>query len=258
MLGSIEKELRKQGKHVIITAGHSNPDREKEGIEFLISRRCDALILFVFAVSNEHIKSLMETTMPVVVIGRLIEGMEQDCICLDNEAGGYIAAKSLIESGHRRLACITGPLWKSDGQLRLEGYKRALDEFGLEYDNQAVVEGNYEESSGRDGMEQLLQRDIAFTGLVCANDVMAAGAIAIAREHGIKIPDDLSVIGFDNVFFTRYMHPKLSTIDYPINVMGQMAARCVLRDVYGQPDQDIQLRFMPELVRRDSISALVA
>lgn len=254
MLGSIELELRQQGKHVIITAGHSDAEREKEGIDFLVSRSCDALILFVFAISDDHIESLRQSSIPVIVIGRLIPGMEEDCISLDNEIGGYIATKSLIESGHRQLACITGPLWKSDGQERFAGYKRALSEFGLTYDRQLLVEGDYEESSGRKGMQELLQREIPFTGLVCANDVMAAGAIEIARAHGLNIPDDLSVVGFDNVFFTRYMHPQLSTIDYPAEKMGQMAARCVLRDVYGNKDVDIQLRFEPHLVRRSSIA----
>jgi LacI family transcriptional regulator len=82
---------------------------------------------------------------------------------------------------------------------------------------------------------------------------MAAGAIAVAREQGMSIPDDLSVIGFDNVFFTRYMHPALSTINYPVDVMGRMAARCVMRDVYGKDDLEIQNRFEPTLVRRASI-----
>ena len=253
MLSAIETELRKAGKHVIITAGHSDAEREKDAIEFLISRRCDALILFVFATSSEHIKSLWESAMPVVVIGRLIPGMEDDCVSLDNEMGGYIATKSLIEAGHQQLACITGPLWKSDGQERLAGYRRAMKEHGLDYDQHMVVEGDYEELSGRNGMKQLLQRETRFTGLVCANDVMAAGAIGAAREHGLAIPGDLSVVGFDNVFFTRYMHPQLSTIDYPIDTMGQMAARCVLRDVYGVTGQDIQCRFKPGLVRRASI-----
>lgn len=256
MLASIELELRNQGKHVIITAGHSDAEREKEGIEFLASRRCDALILFVFAIPNEDIMLLSESSIPVVVIGRLIRGMEDDCICLDNEIGGYIATKSLIESGHRQLACITGPLWKSDGQERLAGFKRALAEYGLTFDPQLMVEGDYEETSGRKGMQQLLQRGAHFTGLVCANDVMAAGAIEAARESGLSIPDELSVVGFDNVFFTRYMHPQLSTVNYPIDLMGQMAARCVLRDVYGYPDQEIQVRFEPKLVRRDSIAEL--
>lgn len=256
MLSSIELELRKEGKHVIITAGHSDVEGEEQGIEFLISRGCDALILFVFAISDESIKSLMDASIPVVVIGHLIAGMEDDCISINNEHGGYIAAKTLIESGHHRLACITGPLWKSDGQERLEGYKRAMAEFELDVDPRLLAEGDYEESSGRDGMEQLLRTKIPFTGLVCANDEMAAGAIWVAREHGMKIPDDLSVIGFDNVFFTRYMHPQLSTIGYPIEKMGQMAARCVLRDVYGHTDLNIQLRFEPELVQRASIRKL--
>lgn len=256
MLSSIELELRKQGKHVIITAGHSDAERERDAIEFLASRKCDALIVFVFAISNERIMLLRESSVPVVVIGRLIPGMEEDCVSLDNETGGYIAAKSLIESGHRQLACITGPLWKSDGQERFAGYERALAECGLAFDQRLVVEGDYEESSGRNGMEQLLQQEIPFTGLVCANDEMAAGAIAVARKHGLTIPDDLSIVGFDNVFFTRYMHPQLSTVDYPIDKMGQMAARCVLRDVYGNSDLDIQCRFEPKLVRRDSIMEL--
>jgi LacI family transcriptional regulator len=256
MLSSIELELRKEGKHVIITAGHSDEGREKEGIEFLASRKVDALILFVFATSDRRIRELSKSAVPAVIIGRSIAGMEESCFSLNNEAGGYLAAKALIESGHRQLACITGPMWKSDGQQRFAGYQRALSEFDLPFEERLVVEGNYEESSGRAGMLKLLQKDIPFTGLVCANDEMAAGAIAIARKHGLTIPQDLSVMGFDNVFFTRYMHPQLSTIDYPVDKMGQMAARCVLRDVYGKTGQTIQRRFEPSLVQRDTVAVL--
>jgi LacI family transcriptional regulator len=257
MLGAIESELRKDGKHVIITAGHSDPDREKEAIEFLSSGRCDGLILYVFAISDEYIENLMKVSIPVVVIGRLIPGIEKNCVSLDNELGGYLAARALIESGHRQVACITGPLWKSDGIDRLSGYKRALSEHGIDFDPQLVVEGDYEESSGRAGMQELIQAGTPFTALFCANDVMAAGAIAVARENGIDIPRELSVVGFDNVFFTRYMHPKLSTIEYPVETMGRMAVRCVLREVYGKKDQDIQCRFEPTLVQRDSVVAVV-
>jgi len=256
MLSSIEQELRQEGKHVIITAGHSDAEREWKGIEFLLSRRCDALIVFIFDISDKRFRYLRESKMPVVVIGRLVPGMETNCISLDNETGGYIATKSLIESGHRQLACISGPQWKTDGQERLVGFRRAMDEHGLEIDESLVVEGDYEESSGRSCMQQLLQCEVPFTGLFCANDVMAAAAIDVAREHGMTIPDNLSVVGFDNVFFTRYMHPKLSTIDYPVDEMGRMAARCVLRDVYGKSDLAIQCRFNPKLVRRDSILKL--
>lgn len=255
MLSSIELELRNEGKHVIITAGHSDADREKEGIEFLSSRGCDALILFVFSTPDEHIRSLRNSSLPIVVIGQLVPGMEEHCIVLDNEAGGYIATKFLIDSGHRELACITGPLWKSDGRGRLDGYRRALAEAGLAFDPRLLAEGIYEEASGRNAMEELLRAGVPFTGVVCANDEMAAGAMWVTREHGMDIPGDLSFVGFDNAFFTRYMHPQLTTIGYPIDQMGQMAARCVLRDVYQKTGQDIQCRFVPELIRRASVSA---
>jgi LacI family transcriptional regulator len=93
-----------------------------------------------------------------------------------------------------------------------------------------------------------------FSALVCANDEMAAGAIVVARENKLVIPDDLSVMGFDNVFFTRYMYPALSTVNYPIDIMGRMAARCVLRDVYGIKGLEVQNRFELELVRRATTS----
>jgi len=254
MLSSIEDELRAAGKHVIITAGHSDEAIEKDSIEFLCSRNCDALILHVYAVSNEYIEQLRERNIPVVVVGRLIPGMDDNCISIDNESGAYAATKALIELGHQQLASITGPLWKIDGKQRLAGYRRALDESGLVFKQKLLAEGDYEEASGRQGMRQLLQQDIPFTGLVCANDEMAAGAIAVAQQRGMTIPDDLSIIGFDNVFFTTYMNPALSTVHYPTDMMGRMAARCVLRDVYGKDDLDIQNFFEPRVVLRASTS----
>jgi LacI family transcriptional regulator len=253
MLSCIEDELRAAGKHVIITAGHSDEVVEKDSIEFLVSRQCDALILHVYAVSDDYLLEQAKGLVPIALIGRDLPEMAGRCLCIDNEQGGYLATRALIELGHRELAYLAGPLWKSDAKGRFAGFRRALAEHGLDFSENLLAEGNYQEASGRRAMERLLQAGTPFSGLVCGNDEMAAGAIAVAREQGMTIPDDLSVIGFDNVFFTRYMHPALSTINYPIDVMGRMAARCVLRDVYGKDDLEIQNRFEPTLVRRASI-----
>ena len=118
-----------------------------------------------------------------------------------------------------------------------------------------TIEGNFEEASGRVAMKQLLSLNIPFTGVVCANDEMAAGAMDTARKQAIKVPDDISVIGYDNVSFTHYLHPKLSSIGCRISEMGQMAARCVLKYAYGQTDLDIQNTFKPRLVLRDSVKS---
>ena len=252
MLSSIEDELRQHGKHVIITAGHSDEAREKESISFLASRQCDALILHVYAISDDYVSQLVKDGLRVVLISRQIAGMENSCVSNDNEQGGYLAAKHLIELGHTKLACIAGPLWKSDGRARMAGYRRALAEHDLAFDERCVTEGNYEEESGREAMRLLLKRQVEFTALICGNDEMAAGAVAVARENGINLPADLSIIGFDDVFFTRFMHPELSTIRCPFETMGRMAARCVLEGFYGIGGLEVQNRFEPELVRRAS------
>jgi LacI family transcriptional regulator len=256
ILSGIEAELRAAGKHIIITAGHSEEETEKESLDFLSTRRCDALILYVYGVSDDYLVEFTENSVPVVFLNRLIPDMASQCISLDNELGGYLATKSLLELGHRELAYISGPLWKRDSTKRLMGHERALGEFGLSLNEQLVFEGNYEESSGRRGMEHLLAGGIPFSGLVCGNDEMAAGAMGAAREKGLAIPDDFSVIGFDNVFFTHYTYPELSSIDCPIEQMGRMAARCILKNAYGEEGLEIQNRFEPSLVRRASISPI--
>lgn len=257
MLSSIESELRAVGKHVIITAGHSDETDEKNSIEFLLSRNCDALILHVFSVSDEYLIELSKGDVPVILLNRYISEIADQCISLDNEYGGYIATKALLDLGHRSLAYISGPHWKMDSLHRLAGHKRALAEFNIEFDERLLFEGDFEEVSGQKGMAHLLDSGLEFTGVVCANDEMAAGTISVARERNLAIPGEMSVIGFDNVFFTRYIHPQLSSIGCPITEMGQMAARGVLKNVYDQEDLVIQNSFKPELILRASVAGPV-
>ncbi len=256
MLSALEDEIRASGRHIIITAGHSDETKERESIEFLSKRRCDALILYVYGVPDDFLVEFSESSVPVVFLNRLIPKKANQCISLDNELGGYMATKSLLELGHRELAYISGPLWKRDSTKRLMGHKRALGEFGLGLNEQLMFEGTYEESSGRRGMKHLLASGVPFSALICGNDEMAAGAMGAARDRGLTIPGDFSVIGFDNVPFTRYLYPELSSIDCPIEEMGRMAARCVLRDAYGREGLEIKNRFEPTLVRRASISSI--
>lgn len=254
MLSGVEAELREAGKHVFITVGHSDEAKELESIEFLVGRRCDALILHVDAVPDHYLVKLNDE-VPVVLINRTLRSMAARCINLNNTRGGYLATKALLERGHRSIACITGPRWKRDARQRLAGHRKALAEAGVEADPKLLVEGDFQESGGREGVAALLATGIPFTGLVCGNDTMAAGAIDAARESGLSVPGDLSVVGFDNVTFARYLNPKLTTIDYPMVEMGQMAARIVLKDVYDIDGAKIRNLFEPKLVERESVTA---
>lgn len=252
LVSSIEQELRLAGKFTIFAVGHSDEAEEIEGINFLISRNCDALILHLEAVTDDYLRGLLDGDMPFVLINRDVKGLENNCISLDNERGGYEATRHLLELGHREIVYISGPLTWGDASDRLAGHKRALAEYKVDFEPNLVVEGDFMVPSGYRLMQEIFERGVTFSAVVCANDEMAVGAMEVIREHGRSIPDDLSVIGFDNVRWAPFLSPKLTSVNYPIREMGAMASRWVQKHVYDDNGVDIQTFFVPELVIRES------
>ncbi len=256
MMSGIEKELRKAGKHAFIASGHSVLEQEKESIDFLISRNCDALIMHVETVPDEYLLELYKGDTPFVLLNRHVNGLSNNCIALNNIHGGYLATKALLENGHKDIGYISGPFWKTDTKERLEGHKKALQEFGITFDKKLCFEGDFHEKSGMVGLEYFLQNKYKVTAIVCANDEMASGTMVEARDRHINVPDDLSIIGYDDINVAYYLHPKLSTIRYPVEEMGYMAARWVIKNVYNKDVGDIQNTFEPELIIRNSCKDL--
>ena len=253
MMGGIESEFRVADKHIVVTASHAELEREKDDIDFLISRNCDALVLHVEAVSDEYLLNLSKGKTPIFILNRLVPGLEENCICLNNEQGGYLATKAVLEQGHRELVYISGPKWKADSNERRAGHYRALEEFGIAHSDEREYFGNYLQTGGSAGMKHFVDNKVNFTAVICANDEMATGAMATARENSLNVPEDISVVGFDDVIFSSYTYPKLTTIKYPIWDMGVMAARMVLKNVYKGNQKPIKQLFEPELITRDSI-----
>ncbi|MBD1582124.1 LacI family DNA-binding transcriptional regulator [Pseudoalteromonas sp. S16_S37] len=252
MMSAIEETLRHEGKHTIITSGHSDEQREKQSIEFLIGRKCDALILHAEAVSDEYLLELERRGIEFVLINRYIESLKNRCICLDNRQGGYLATQHLLNLGHRHLVYISGPLWKQDAQARLTGHKQALNEAKIAFTQAQLFEGDYRQDSGCKGLDYFLERGQKFTAIVCANDEMASGVMSRARELGIEVPDELSIVGFDNIIYASYLYPTLTTIDYPIYDMGKMAAYSILKTVYNKKEVQVTPVFVPQLKARGS------
>jgi LacI family transcriptional regulator len=253
MMAGIESELRNAGKHVIITTGHSEEEKEKAGIEFLISRNCDAIILHVEAVSDEYIIELCKKYPSIYLISRLVEGIHDRCISLNNELGGFLATQAIIEHGHTNIAYISGPQFKADSKERFAGHKKALAQHNITFNDNLFFEGDFRETGGKQGLKAFMANTNNFTALVCANDEMASGAITFAREQGLSLPNDLSIIGFDNIIFARHTYPKLTTIDNPVNLMGHMAAKLVLKNIYQQKKIVITHSFEPSLITRNSV-----
>lgn len=255
MMAGIESELRAAGKHIIITTGHSEENKEKDGIEFLISRNCDAIIIHVEAVSDEYLIELSKGKTPVYMMSRYVEELKDNCISLDNELGGYLATKAVLDKGHTDVAYIAGPQFKADAANRLLGHKKALKEYNIEFNEDLFYIGDFKETGGNDGLKHFIDNQFQFTALVCANDEIASGAMKYAREHGYQLPEDLSIIGFDNVIFANYLYPTLTTVDNPVASMGKMATRMILKDVYQQKNIEINRLFEPTVIMRDSVTS---
>ncbi|UAL45056.1 LacI family DNA-binding transcriptional regulator [Shewanella inventionis] len=256
MMTEIETVLRGANKHVIIAAGHSDEIQEKDSVDFLMSRGCDALILDIEAVSDEYLIELSKGPTPIVFINRYIDAIKERCVYLENEQGGFMATDHILSLGHKDIAYISGPLFKLDVRDRLKGHKRALKQYNIDFDDTLYYESDFKEAGGSEAMEHLLSLNKPITAVVCANDQMASGAISVCLEHGLRVPEDISFIGYDNIPFPQYISPKLTTVSNPIHEMGKMAARWVLQHVYNDTEILVESSFSPELFIRTSTKAI--
>jgi LacI family transcriptional regulator len=255
IIQGIEAVIEAQGLHMIVSSGHATRQLERTSYQFLKERRTDALILQLEATPDDDILAWSGHETPIVVVGRYIEELADRCIHLDNVYGGYIATRHLIERGHRRIAHITGNMALKDARDRVDGYRRALFEAGIPYEEPLLVEGNFVEEGGQNGMQRLLDRDTGFTALFAANDQTAAGAMSVLRARCLRVPEDVSVIGFDDVFLAKYVYPTLTTVRQPLVEMGKAAAWLTISALGARARGEVIKKFEPVLVERESVAA---
>jgi LacI family transcriptional regulator len=260
IVSGIEKVIEASGVHLVVSSGHVDGDLEHNAVTFLKERRCDALILHLEITTDEQLQSWSQQGVPLVVVGRHIPELADVCVYLDNELGGYVATQHLLEQGHRHIAHISGPLSMKDGRDRLAGYQRALHEAGLKLDERFIVNSDFIESGGQQAMQVLLERNLPVTAVFIANDQMAAGALKTLREHNLNVPQDISLVGYDDVLIARYLHPSLTTVHQPLAEMGKAAATIALARLHGQgvtgKETGVQHKFSPRLVKRQSVRSL--
>jgi LacI family transcriptional regulator len=254
MMAGVEQTLRQAHKHLIIAAGHGDAKLEREAIEFLVNRQVDGLLLMVERLEDDELVELNQR-VPVFLINHPVAALNNRCVSLDNELGGYRATRYLLDQGHRKIACVTGQHWKPDARDRLRGYQRAMAEAGISVNKNWIVNSYFEFSGGLEAMETLLARNFDGTAVFAGNDEMAFGVLEAAGHRGITVPEQLSVIGFDNSLTARYVNPKLTTLHFPMFEMAQASARMALDGIYHKIEsQACQLE--PTLVERNTVSKI--
>ncbi|MGY3926329.1 LacI family DNA-binding transcriptional regulator [Aeromonas simiae] len=255
MMRGVERVVDASNKFTIVMSGNHEEDRERHAIQALQQRQCDALILHSKALPDEELAELAAGDTPVVFINRLIPGVEDRCVWFDNRAGIMTACQHLIDKGHRRIAFVTSDdEIFVDGQQRMRGYRETLAKAGIDYDEALVGKGYADEQGGYVAMASLLERGVDFTAVLGFNDGMVAGAISCLLEHGYQIPSQVSVVGFDDIPYARYTYPKLTTVRYPIEEMGERAADLAMALLDGRGEELLERKFEPELIVRESVA----
>jgi len=227
----IEDTSFEQSYNVILCNSDGNLDKELLYTNVLVEKQVDGILFVAAGVSTEHIRALQTRRMPLVLVDRDIPGVAVDSVLTDNARGGWQAIHYLIELGHRRIGCITGPSDVTPSAERVTGYRQALREAGIAADENLVVKGDFQYQSGFRATQQLLEVNDPPTAVFACNDLMAVGAISAVIESGRRVPADLSVIGFDDVPLASFTNPPLTTIAQPKYEMGALATTMLLERV---------------------------
>lgn len=245
----IERELERAGYVPLFVSGNWHEDDERKAIETLLSRRVDGVIVLAGRISNAELTKVSDT-LPVVVVGRQLSGRQLFSFGFDNREGARLATQHLIDQGHRRIAFIAGDLMHDDAVERQAGYFDALSSAGITVDPNLIVQSDYTEAGGLLSVTRLLERDAHFTALFASNDQMAIGACLGLHRRNLRVPDDVSLVGFDDLIMARYAMPPLTTVRQSVYEIGVEAATAMLEMLRGgKPRAQLP---KPELVLRES------
>lgn len=251
-----EKEAASCAYNIILCNTNDNPDKDVEYLNILLDRGVDAVIMVPSANSADSTAKKCLTLMeqcqkPLVLVDRIKMGEKHTSISVDHEQGGYIATKYLIENGHTRIGCITGPLGMLNSRLRFLGYKKALKDSDIRFQAKYVEEGNYHVEDGERLAEGLFENKV--TAIFAFNDLMAYGVYKAAAKHGCRIPEDISVVGFDDLFYSGIMEVPLTTIHQPSYEIGEAAVKRIAELLKDENTKKEAIIFKPKLIVRNSV-----
>lgn len=252
VLGSIEYYARQQGYHILISATDAN----ESYLTLAKKRNLDGIIV-IGMYPDDFYQQMKKTQIPIVLIDSYCNDHYYHNIRIDDAYGSYLATRYMLENGHEHIAFFAGQM-KENGVMkkRLLGYRQALDEFSVPYRKEYIFEGQIDYNSGIDLSNRLMASPFPATGVVAAADILAIGAAKGFFEAGKRVPDDYSIIGFDDVEISRFMTPGLTTIRQQISLKGQKAVELLLKHI-EDPTLPKQEEILPlRLVVRGSVRKL--
>ena len=229
IITAMEDILRKKGYATIVCDCRTDKQLEREAVEFLYRKRVDGIINMPVDSSGAHLKQFADAKKPMIIIDRKLPELSCDSILVDNQDAAKKAVDILLENGHEKIAMVTGPKEIYTAHERYKGYEAALNQAGIKVDSKLVVHSDYTIRGAVAGVTELLEHHPEVTAVFAANYEMTMGTMIALNEKGIRIPEDLSVIGFDNREFARALHPTLTIITQPTEAIARHAAELMLK-----------------------------
>ena len=258
VMKGIEAASHAAGYQRLVASTQGDDVREIEMVRMLLGHNIAGLIILSSRAGGAYQQILKQMDVPMIFVNARHVGVQVHNIATDNEYGGWLATSYLIEQGHRRIAHLSGPIAGGSRAARAAGYRRALDEAAIPFDPAAILSGDGSFAAGREALHWWLAQpaDKRPTAIFCYNDLSALGLMSEAYQQGVKVPEHLSVIGFDNVPMAEVSIPPLTTVEQRSEQLGRLAVGALLASLEEKPVTDIFLR--GELIIRSSVTAVLS
>lgn len=254
IVSHIECILLQNGYSTIICDYNQDTRLENDKFDFLMSKYVDGLIIMPLGITEDRIQNAVENEIPIVMIDRPIQNKDCDVVLVDNMNASYNAVEQFITRGHKEIGIICGPEHIYTAQERLKGYMRVHEDYGMNVSNKNIKFGDYEVQSGYDLMMEFLKTETLIDAVFVTNYEMTIGAVMALNEMNVKMPDDLSFIGFDNQQLAKVIKPNLTIVVQPIRQIGEYAADIILKRLKGdKTNYPSMLRLKTEILIGDSI-----
>lgn len=252
VMAGVEQYCQQHQYNLIIATTGGDAKRLQQNLQTLIHKQVDGLLLMC-GDSRFQADIELAISLPLVVMDWWFTELNADKILENSALGGYLATKALIDAGHRKIGIITGNLKKSVAQNRLQGYKNALSEAKIALNPHWIVESHFDFEGGVLGIQSLLAQSSRPTAVFCCSDTIAVGAYQAIQQQGLRIPQDLSIMGYDDIELARYLSPPLSTICQPKAELGKLAVEALLQRIKNPNENYRTLVLEPTCVLRESI-----
>jgi LacI family transcriptional regulator len=255
LLLEIEKYVALKGYDLIINTSKTKISNKDYSILYK-QRKVDGLIILAPSIHEKSLEKLVHDNIPFVIIGGMEENKHINCVDIDNIKGTQEAVNYLLNLGHKRIGLVTGILYVMDGWQRLQGFINTLNSHDIEIDNNLIFKGDFTEKSGYDSLYYFFSLQYSPTAVFCSNDHMALGIYKAAHEKNIKIPSDLSVIGFDDIKLASFLTPPLTTVRQPIDLLGKTTAKLMIDCIEKKLKEVKKIIIKPELIIRSSCRSI--